>query len=90
VMSWISSPKFSSSTANPTGFLLKASAFTCLNPGRCTILKLKSYNMSTHLPLRPCVSNTVANHSSGLWSVHRIKCFICKYCLKCITPQIRA
>jgi hypothetical protein len=89
-MSLISSPKLSSFTTDPIGFLLKASTFVCLSPGRCTILKLKSYNMPTHLPLLPCASDAVANHFSGLWSVRRMKCFMCKYCLKWITPQIRA
>jgi hypothetical protein len=62
----------------------------CLSPDRCIILKLKSWNMSTHLPLLPCAFYTVARHSSGLWSVRRMKWFLCKYCLKCMTPQIRA
>ncbi len=74
--SQISSLKSSSSVACPTGFLLRASTFPCFNPGLCKILKLKSCSMSIHLPLLPFAFDTVANYSSGLWSVLRVKWFL--------------
>jgi len=89
-MSWISSLKSLASVAGPTGLLLKASTFVCLSPHQCNILKLKSCSISIHLPLMPCAYDIVANQSSGLWYVLRMKWFLCSYYLKCIIPHISA
>jgi hypothetical protein len=56
----------------------------------CNIFKIKSCNMSIHLPFLQCASNIVANHSSGLWSVRKMKWFLCKCYLKCMMPHIGA
>jgi hypothetical protein len=70
--------------------LLNASTFICLSPSQCNILKLKSCNISIHLPLLPCAFDIVVNHSNGFLSIHRMKWFLRRYCLKCIISHISA
>jgi hypothetical protein len=62
----ISSQNSSSSCASPTGFRFSASTLVCFIPGRCRILKLKSYSRSIQRPLLPFASDIVASHSNGL------------------------
>ncbi len=88
-ISWISSLKSSSFVACLIGFMLKASTFACFSLGLWSILKLKSCSILIHLPRLPCAFDIVTNHSRGLWSVLRVKWFMCRYCLKCM-PHINA